>query len=152
MDSDRLEALHSDSTFQQTPRSRHTLQAGWSKHRRWGYGTAKRQQRLALWPPPATRRRGEQLSIVPYALPVMTPAVTASMPGVRKMTAMRKVFAVSTKAKAESQGDRRTQVSTGTIGIRPSVVRCRRIRILIAVLRRWNRLRGKLLAESYGTG
>ena len=81
----------------------------------------------------------------------MTPAVTASMPGVRKMAAMRKVFAVSTKAKAESQGDRRTQVSTGTVGIRSSVV-CRRIRILIAVLRRWNRLRGKLLAESYGTG
>ena len=88
-----------------------------------------------------------------HILPVMTPAVTARVPGVRKMAAMRKVLAVSTKAKAESQGNRRTQVSTGTVGIRSSVVRCRRIRIriLIAVLRRWNRLRGKLLAESHGT-
>ena len=56
-----------DSTFQQTSRSRHTLEAGRSTHRRWGYGTARCQQRLDLWPLPAARRRRERLSIVPYA-------------------------------------------------------------------------------------
>jgi hypothetical protein len=41
-----------------------------------------------------------------HILPVMTAAVIARMSGVREMAAMLKVFAVSTKAKAEPQSDR----------------------------------------------
>jgi len=151
-DSDRLEALHSDSTFQQTPRSRHTLQARWSKHRRWGYGTARRQQRLDLWPPPAPRRR-ERLSVVPYRLPVVTATVTARVPGVRKMAAMFKVFAMSTKAKAEPEGHgRRGRIRDGTVGIRSSILLRRRIRIGVSIGRPRDRLRRNLFAESHGTG
>jgi hypothetical protein len=84
-------------------------------------------------------------------LSVVTATVTAGVPGVRKMAAMLKVFAVSTKAKAEPEGHgRRGRIRAGAVGIRSRIVRRRRIRIGVSMRR--HRLRRKLIAEAHGTG
>ena len=86
-----------------------------------------------------------------HMLPVVTATVTARVPGVRKMAAMLKVFAVSTKAKVEPEGHgRRGRISDGTVGMRSRIVRRRRIRIGVSIRR--HRLRRKLFAESHGAG
>ena len=75
-----------------------------------------------------------------HILAVMTTAVTAKVSSVREMAATLKAPAVSTKAKAESQGYRRR-----------SNISLRRIRIGVSIRRHGGRLRWKLLAESHGT-
>src|SRR5207253_1635415 len=80
-----------------------------------------------------------------HMLPVMAAAVTARVPGVRKMAAVLEVSAVSTKAEAESQDRRRNDIRTGPVGIRSRIIRRRRIGIWVSIRRRRDRLRRKLL-------